>query len=99
METYNSPERVDTERDLGNVLLLPEVNCLEHFIWRNTELGSSVGKPLDVLHQGKATSLCVDLLDAPGVQLVHHSVEKERPCSVTEDKITFYHRRQVTLYQ
>lgn len=70
---------MDTERDLGDVLPLPEVHCLKHLVDRDAILFSGFLETLNVLHERKPASFLVDLLDASGHQFVHQTenVRKE----------------------
>lgn len=69
--TYRAAQRMDTQRDLRNVLLFPKVNRLEDLRGGHPVLFSGRLEPLDVLHQCEAPALRVDLLDTSGHQFVH----------------------------
>ena len=70
-DTDHSTEGVEAQGDLGDVLPLPQVHRLEA-LWRwHAVFPSSIGEPLDVLHQCEAAAFLVDLLDTARHQFVH----------------------------
>ena len=71
--TYDPPQGVDTEGDLGDVLPLPEVHGLEHLVDRDAIFFGGFLETLDVLHQREPSSFLIDLLDTSGHQFVHQA--------------------------
>lgn len=82
MSVSLTAEGVQCADDLGNVLLLPKVDCLEHVDVRDSicfDCGLEVG---NVLHHLELSTRGVDLVDGARLQLVDELAED---CAVLED--------------
>jgi hypothetical protein len=71
----SAPQSIHGLGDHGDVLLLEKVSGLEHVKLRDTVGEESLLEVVDVLHELELSSRRVDLLDDPGLELVHDSAE------------------------
>ncbi len=76
--TYSAPKREDGTADLGDVLLLEQIDSLEEISVRNSVLLDGLEEGTDVLHNLEGhRGILVDLLHASGL----NTVNQPKKCS------------------
>lgn len=75
MSTYGSAEGEESAGDLGDVFLLPEVDCLEYVEIRNSVIFDRLLEIVDVLHHFELSTGRVYLGDASRLEFVDEFAE------------------------